>query len=677
MKHLKLLLCAAVAVAMAGCSSDDEFIAGEATDGDGNVTLTLNAPEALATRAAVLGPKSSSALGGITNCDMTKYDLRYQLAIYDETGTTQYISPKMKIVDEYQPVTFTIRLTPNHNYKAVAWADFVNEDSQADLHYDTHDFNNITCLDDAAHQLNDESRDAYWISKTISVDDSQVNGELVLRRPFAKVRVVATDWEYERLPHAVDHFKINYKNCQRYNSMDAVSGKCTGAQADNTITYTASFDKEKKDYALSYDTDPNDRTLTVDYLMVNPDEEAIHFNFEALDGTKSIISKDITSDIPIKRNWLTTLIGNFLTKGFDFRVSILEEFEDEWVKADPWWQGSGLHPVEPMKAADGYYQVQTADEFAWFSDHIASDMKIRLLNDIDLNDVPDFKPIGDCGKERITIDGQNHTIRNVKINHKDQNEGVGVFGALYEGSTIKNVNFENITINGLYGSNNHDDETAKSVGCVGFLRGNMENCHATNVEINGAETFRGTGTLPDIRQNIGGLVGYFNCCGNLHITNSSATHVLIHADCQAGGLVGSVGDEWDTVTSGFFGTVQVYTGVVNCLFEGCSVDGIAIHNSGNVTENKRTEAALLGKFLGTVEGGLCALVGEVHHGNGLKFKDCNVGKDWSVWHKDGTLNRTYMDVLDNSPYEYSQKHLCGLVGHDMEKVVVENCTLAQ
>ena len=107
----------ALGAMLTSCSSDENLIEGNGTD---LVTFSVNVPDMLESRAG-FGENSSSAMGGITNVDMTRYDLRYQLAVFSEDGE-MVVAPKMKVVDSYQPVTYDFRLTPNRNYQVVVWA---------------------------------------------------------------------------------------------------------------------------------------------------------------------------------------------------------------------------------------------------------------------------------------------------------------------------------------------------------------------------------------------------------------------------------------------------------------------------------------------------------------------------------------------------------------------------
>ena len=359
MKNKLYWLCG-LSVILAACQSDDLMDAVVSDADEANFTITLTAPEAMTTTRTSQG--TNSALGGISNVDMDEYDLRYQLAVYRNTGTDEdgnstyvlAISPQVQVVDEYQTVAYTLRLTPNRTYKFVAWADFVKEDSEEDLHYDTDTCNDdgwvITCKDEEDAQLNDESRDAYYVSSSDLEVSENYSVSLELTRPFAKVRLIATDWGYEDL-EMPDNIKISYYGCSRFTNIDLFDGTSdsetlTDYDESSTIAYTVTIDKDTKNYTDGYDGDDYNvtagtgatysyRTLTVDYLMTDAtDQTPIHFMFDADDGTTDITSYDFSTDIPIKRNYLTTIIGNLLTTAAAISVWIDKDFDDEYTYLD-------------------------------------------------------------------------------------------------------------------------------------------------------------------------------------------------------------------------------------------------------------------------------------------------------------------------------------------------------
>ena len=567
---------------LAGCQAEELFEDGAVAPGDGNVTFTVSAPEAMPESRAVLGENSNSALGGVTNVNTEEYDLRYQLAVYRvENGDyVEAVSPQMKIVDKYEPVTYSLRLTPNRNYQVVVWADFVREGETEDLHYNTSDFRNIHVpeLPDK-YILNDESKDAYFTTVPVSVEEDAVTEDLVLKRPFAKVRVITTDWGYENL-EMPDNFKVTYYGCKRFVNLDPVLGVSSYDELGDAglSGFTATIDKAEKDYAQGYDASEGNRTVIVDYLMTDLEEQTpIHMTIEALDGETLIASHDLSTDIPIQRNWLTTIIGNVLTTGSEFNITIDEGFENEWIEGEEWWRSSGWTPKEPAyDETTNTYAIYTKEEFMWLPDHIDEmrdahgSFTLPIRSDIDMSGV-EWKPIYPSASGEIyTVEGNGHTLRNFSMNGKfgavyvntitifgqpfeigRYNAYTGIWGK-FDG-VMRNLTFENITINGLADDEVHYDvdgnpidhsrEYAYFAGVIGYTGGNQwsmdskfENVHAKHVQIKSS-------TTP--AQNLGGLVGWVGSGGgavgnrSVAFRNCSATDIHL-TGYQAGGLVGQI-----------------------------------------------------------------------------------------------------------------------------------------
>lgn len=330
MKRLHSVLLGGMASLLFSACSQDLDQTGP-NPGEEVVRIQLEAPEAMQLTRSVVG--TNSAKGGLTNVDWTKYDVRYQLAVYSEDGTQQLIAPQSKVYDTYGTATFEFRLTPNTTYKFVAWADFVTQGSEEDLHYNTADFTNISIItdNDRDKTINDESRDAFFVTKNIAVGQT-LNESLTLKRPFAKIRVVTTDWDESNGAIAKpDNFKITYHDCKRFSGLNAVSGEAIGeADADASTVYVAEIATDasgEKFYEGGYDATSNNRTLIVDYLVATSDQQAIHFKLDMLAGTTPVISRDFTTNIPIQRNYLTTLIGNLLSVGGSITIDIDENFD--------------------------------------------------------------------------------------------------------------------------------------------------------------------------------------------------------------------------------------------------------------------------------------------------------------------------------------------------------------
>ena len=112
-------------------------------------------------------------------------------------------------------------------------------------------------------------------------------------------------------------------------------------------------------------------TLVVDYLITGDEQRAIHFSLEMLKGTAPVVTKDFTTNIPVQRNYLTTILGNLLTVGGTIDVDIQEGFKNEWIEGEEWWNPEEITPSQPAyDEQTNTYSVYTREEFAWLPTHI-------------------------------------------------------------------------------------------------------------------------------------------------------------------------------------------------------------------------------------------------------------------------------------------------------------------
>ena len=95
------------------------------------------------------------------------------------------------------------------------------------------------------------------------------------------------------------------------------------------------------------------------------------------------------------------------------------------------------------KSADGYYELSTAEQVAWFAEFVNAGNIFacaRLTADIDMSGLSDYKMIGnvkDVAYFRGTFDGQFHTISGLTIN-LPTTDNVGLFGSVAGSARIMN-----------------------------------------------------------------------------------------------------------------------------------------------------------------------------------------------------------------------------------------------
>ena len=226
-------------------------------------------------------------------------------------------------------------------------------------------------------------------------------------------------------------------------------------------------------------------------------------------------------------------------------------FKAVWVQ-DQW---DGTTVKEPTKDENGYYQISTGAELAFFKDTKITNRKAKLMCDIDMGG-HEFTSIPNAGAE---FDGCGHTIRGLNV---VGNVYVGLFQAISSNCEIKNLTIENAEV-----------KASRDEARVGILVGDVrdsltvENCYVSGT----IETTDGTNKI----ESAGGLIG--NVMENYSVKIQSC-----YADAKikgttdrgfAGGLVGlSVGT---TTIDNSYAVVDME------LDKGYYIGGLV--GSGNVT----------------------------------------------------------------------------------------------
>lgn len=377
----RLFTLMALVLGMASCQRDMANVGSQSGD-EVPVTLSVATPELGITRAGDDGEDDrvnghDSAYGAIdyfSNADWeNKADLRYSLEVYDVTDLTEPIKDRMvQIVDKYQPVKFELRLIPHREYQFVVFADFVPErtadydvdyNNQGDLGLRHTIGDNLTeiTIKQGVDAINDELADAYFKTFSYEPTDNTQNNindtqDVILQRPYGKVRVVATDLADLNLNVDPKSVKVTYSNVKVPTTFNAVTGVVGTETSSRTFTFNY-VDKIRENrvnhvYNVGYDAETSTAdngevrasrlTLFTDYILASEQHHAIKFQMTTYDnfdcrGTY-IKAVDFNTDIPVQRNHLTTIIGNVLTAANEVTVKIDDNFANaENLEDDPFY----------------------------------------------------------------------------------------------------------------------------------------------------------------------------------------------------------------------------------------------------------------------------------------------------------------------------------------------------
>ena len=290
----------ALGLVMTSCQSDEPFAPGEG--GEKQVTFTLNVPGELGTRAAAGANQSDK--GGATNqgADQIKYTL-----VLQANNDTQILNHDQATVSG-TTATFKPTVVLGREYTITAYASLK----------DAWNGENPIAI---TNSFNDESKDAYF--KTLKYNFA--NGDLqplTLTRPFGKLRLVAED--YDPAKTKVESVTITYHNSQE-GTFNATTEAFTIPNQGSEVT-----EVETKGFGYYEAADATGaHTVFAEYLPA-PKEGEYPVTFTVLvkyDGSTETYSRTF-NDIPVRRNALTTLSGNFFTAGAEITVNVEDNFDN-------------------------------------------------------------------------------------------------------------------------------------------------------------------------------------------------------------------------------------------------------------------------------------------------------------------------------------------------------------
>ena len=604
----KFLAFAALVLGLASCQNEPEGINAIGSD-EVSVVLNVTVPEDI-TRAG----GADSAKGAIGNIDLTNdYDIRFILEVYDASGALA----KERFTNYENTATstaFDLRLVPGRDYRFVVWADFVKQvnvtrdpATNYDLHYNTQDLKNIT-VNAATWKAMDESRDAYTGYHDAVEFNSTHTINIELKRPFAKLRVVTTDMKdlYNVVPKDVT---VTYNTNKLYTTFNAYTSK---AVADNAVANLAhEFELSASEYSDAEGT----KTLFADY-MFGAENGTVKFIMDVVDTKGGDIPTIVfNTDIPVERNYLTTIIGPVLTDSGNVKVTINDAFEDDEIIYEVW---DGKSVSEPSTDTNGNYIIKKGSELAWLADQVNGvtraaantfDGKTFLLTqDIDLGGnewTPIGKNTGDYFKG--TFDGQGHTITGLNITRHCGHNSHALFGGVAGTASIKNLVIDGANvampashdgdfyaaglIGSYYGTISIDNVVVKNSTFVGNNKVagliahdgsssniTINNCHIENCTIKSIHEKDGG--------NVGGLMGIFQGTGTEEhkITNSSVKR------CTIVGINSS--NSGKRANSQFIGGTISKAGQI-LIIENCVVEDNDFTQTFNVAEG---DSAYVGKY---------------------------------------------------------------------------------
>lgn len=379
MKKITAVILAITAVTMISCQR--ETIDSGALTGEVEFTVTAGIPGGISTYADPVAAFSHN--GGAVNVDPTEYDLRYILEVYTKDQPPVRVYRKTVIVpDKFTTtdVTITARLVAK-TYDFVFWADFVPEDSGEDtegLHYDTDPLTSVSYKEGTAlEDLASEAIDAYCHVVEVDLSKNQNISGIKLHRPFGKIRLLATD----KLTEGVDQdeypaeTKVDFKGV----TVPASFNVLTGLTLDGTLTIGEIIGTSiLEDASVAGNEYPDSYLLGYYYIFAADGSTSYAMDVTTYDQNGTQMGVRNLSQIPVQKNKLTTVIGNFYSNSSTLEVIVEDPFEEPENEID-------LEAAEKMKdalAEGGLFTLNCDIDITTHSDIIVPE---GITSTIDLN----------------------------------------------------------------------------------------------------------------------------------------------------------------------------------------------------------------------------------------------------------------------------------------------------
>lgn len=598
----------ALGLVMTSCQSDEPFAPGMGEEVQ--ATFTISVPDAMGTRAA----GHSSAEGGYTN---GAGNLNYTVALLNQDDKVMYSETCQS---DGKTATFHPTVVQGYTYKVVAYATFGDAVAKSAIN-EAFDGNDALASIATLKGINDESEDAYYCFDTEVTGGATMN--VTLCRPFGKLRLVATDYDkLKELGQDVKSVKVTYGDNvvmeTHFNAYaEAFGGRATSKEwsADKTV-YQEAATKEL--------------TVFTDYLPASKTDETMYpFTIVTTYKNGETYTRRFAQDIPVKRNYLTTLRGDFFTTEAALTLTVNEMFANA-INVNQ-WDGT---TVTPVVEKNGTYAVSTAAELAWIAGVVNGTITraegddfagktIVMMGDIDLNN-HQWTPIGtEENPFKGTFEAYGNTIKNLNIVETEAKEGkafIGFFGYAKD-ATIKNVTFENVNLNITCLDIDH------SQGHIGAVAGSLEGTSTIeNVTVKGDIKVESTVTANGASRVavVAGGNSYGNVTmKNVHVVANEGSY--LKANNNVGALAGQLQGKSvfinctsniDVTGTKFFAGGLIGLAAGDQLFKNC-------HTTGNVAITAGREGKAHDQYrVGGIAGGwadgatkVCELVNCSYTGN--------------------------------------------------------------
>lgn len=262
------------------------------------------------------------------------FSVRYQVAVYAASGSQagRMAGHKVWTSDVLQsgPATVITEMGLHaERYDVYAWVDFVPRGTSDDYHYVTSDLRKVELADPNAWGT--DTRDAFSgktsadLTRYRDAEAADVTVPVKMERPFGKFKIQTTD---------VSKFLDSYRPLGTYTDIIPAQTHLlytcyfpTSYNQDTRLAHTEDFSLGVNHVTQVTEMDEHEAVLSSNYVLVCNDNTTVTADFEVKNAQGQHLATVRNITIPIRRNRLTIIKGEFLTAGVSGGAVIVPEFD--------------------------------------------------------------------------------------------------------------------------------------------------------------------------------------------------------------------------------------------------------------------------------------------------------------------------------------------------------------
>ena len=291
--------------------------------------------------------------------------LIYEVWKTDETGEIndnavrlyQVNDKELQLVDGVKRANITLNLVKDQTYRILLWAQV--KEANGFVYYTTENLTNVSYKHnlESSYSANQEKYDAFYATKVISTFTAPKPEKISLKRPFAQLNIATEN-------NVTDYTVTMNTSKVVVEGVPTVFNVATSeASALTTVTFN------------TFDVPEGTVTVTTDAQSKSYDYAAMNYVFASKSGINAKVSYDINStltsknldgsngveteakvsniisNVPLKENYRTNIVGNLLSSSTEYEIVVDAEFETDG-NGDMFVINDGL-----IKNINGDYEV--------------------------------------------------------------------------------------------------------------------------------------------------------------------------------------------------------------------------------------------------------------------------------------------------------------------------------